>query len=858
MMTTLLLSCLLSAAPQSAFLPRARPYDAQHYRLDVRLEDDGAYKNKLTLRLKAVKALTEIELDGYDLKIEMILVDNEAADFKLKYEPATKLGTIAIKPKKPIAAGKEAVVEISYAGKAGAAHMGFFSVTDPETPDALPTYATHLEPMYAQRFFPCNDQPADKATFELFAVVDGRYQVISNGKKEKDETYAEGGKNLRRVHWRQEKAISPYLVALAIGQFEAVEVSPDLPSTLWVLPGRKERTFAASDALKDLVRFQESFTGVKYPWAKLDVVAIPRFFWNGMENASVLFQRDAATVLEHKNEQAGRAAIAGLLSHEIAHQWFGDYVTCKWWDEIWLNEGFATYLGALAADAYLDNEAMEVRSVVGIHDFYFLQERGPRSRPLLGKPGGTPAEAFDSIAYTKGAAVLRMLDHWVGREDFKKSLKAYLEKHALGAASSDDFFKAVFDTTKKQKELQPFKDAWLKKKGYPVIFPETSFEGGKLKVTIRQQPSHADEKGPFVFKLPIVVHRTLEPSFEKAETIVVDKPVVTVAFDVPAGPQWINWNKDGTALVKVNTASISEDQWVDAARNDPDPTWRLLATWVLLGEIGNPDATEERLPTDGALNAIVDVLQKDPSSYVREAVMRHMVATRFKKVPANFSATALALAKRPEALNEDPIGYIRVRRAAMELVGRTENQDGHRYLLDELGKREVDINYLAGFASAAAQINTSAALTTLRGALPVQKARGRPYYRRVVTAFGAFRNPEVVPVLRELTKANAGDNELARDLLDRLGENRPLRETPEFALFLRDLVLDEEAFGEDLRADALGLLDDVKLPAAKDALSAIAAKTASARIKGAAEDTLKANFGVVPGKDDKGKAAPKK
>jgi aminopeptidase N len=858
MINTLALLSVL-AAPPTGLQPKNRPYDAQHYKLEVRQGEAGVFSNTMTATLKATKAMPEIELDAYDLKITAVKVDGEAAEFKESNAVETRTGVVKIKPKKAIAAGKEAVVEIAYSVTAGTSNNGFFTATEPDLANALPGYFTHFEPNYAQRFMPVNDTPADKATSEILAIVDGRYQVVSNGRKEKDETFAEEGKNLRRVQWKQDVAHSPYLIALAIAQYEQVLVTDDIPATMWVPPGTKDRAFVAVDVMKGLYNFQVGFTGTKFPFAKLDVVSVPRFFFGGMENTSVIFERTSRLLVDHKNDQLARTQIVGLLSHEMAHQYFGDWVTCEWWDEVWLNEGFATYLGDMAWDDYNDNDEAEVNRATDLVDGYFIEEDGPHSHPLVVK--GIPGEdAFDGTSYTKGANVLRMLELWIGKPEMKKVMKAYLEKNGGKTVTSNDFFKAVFETTKKEKELKAFKESWLTKKGYPVVFAETSFGGGKLTVTIRQQPNHGSEKGPFTFKLPIVIHRAQEPSYTQEETITVDKPEVKVTFDVPAAPQWINWNKNFGALAKINPTSVSEEQWVDAARNDPDPVWRLLATWQLLGELGNKQLRAETLPTDSAMGAIMDVLTKDGSPYVREAVLQRLANTRFKKLPSVFAAPLLALAKRPEGLNEDPSGYIRVRNMAMEALGRVDSPDGHKWILEELAKREIDINYLGAFAASAARISSPASLGTLRAALVTQKGRGAGYYRRAISGLASGTSVDVLPLIKEVLKGNPGNNEIGRKVTDGLWGNHELRETQEFASLVQSVVLDEKSFNDEFRSDMLSFLDDVKYESAKQALTEIVAKSTNAQIKGAAQRTLTANFPAPPpaAKDPKAKDPKKK
>jgi aminopeptidase N len=851
MIASLLVIAALGAKPNASFQPKNRPYDAISYRLDVKLLDDDAFNNKLTLVLKPKRALAEVELDAYNLEIQTVTVDGAPATFKTKADTALRLGTLTLKPAKALAANKEAKVEITYSGKAQTEHQGLFKV-DGAGPDGAPAYFTMFEPYYAQQFFPNNDDPSDKALTEVHAVVDSRYTVLSNGRKEKDEVFTEGGKNLRRVSWRQDQPQSTYLLAIAIGEYEGVDVGGDTPATVWVRPGSLDRAFVAQDSTRAIIAAEAAYTGVKFPWAKADQVAVPRFFWGGMENTSLIFNRENNMVLPHKNDIATRPHVVQLIAHEMAHQWFGDYVTCKWWDDTWLNEGFATWLGPIAADQYLESDYVELERAWSLLVEYFHDEDGPRSHPLVGKNAPSPEEVFDGVSYEKGAQVLRMLEVWLGKPEMKKAIKAYLEKYAHQNATSDDFFKVVFDSSKKGKELQGFKDSWLKKRGYPIISPEASFADGKLTVTVKQVPNHLDEKGAFVFKLPIVIHRDSEPKYSQDAMITVDQNTVTTKIDVPAAPEWINWNKDLGALAKINTSSISEEQWVNGARHDPDPVWRTLAAWTLLGELGNPEMKEETKPTDAAFGAVLDVLTQDPSPYVREALMNKLRLTRWKKLPSELGAPVLKLAKRPEGLPEDPIGTVLVRKAAMALLGKIDFLEGRQYVLAELAKKDTDINYLPGFARAAALIANDDSIGVLRAAVAKQKDRGYPFYKATAEALMSTQNVSAMgPVMDEI-KANLGNAEIMRFMIWELNDNFVLKSAPEFPGRIRDFVLDDKGASLDVKMRLLGLLDDVKTKEAKEALNLIADKSPFERTKGMAKQLLDSNFKLADAK------APKK
>ncbi|MBX5481161.1 MAG: M1 family metallopeptidase [Myxococcaceae bacterium] len=832
---------VIALSQASAAAPASRPYDAQHYRIELRLKEDGAFENTVQVTLMPTRALGTVDLDSYGLDIQSVTQDGAEVPFTVKDDPAARSGVLTLKPKKALAAKKPVTFEIRYQGKAAqSGNAGFFTVKDADA-SLPPYYFTQFEPDYARRFFPCNDRPDDKATFELFAVVGGDQVVISNGRKTKDEAFTDQGKALRRVEWKQEQPIPPYLVAVAIGRFEPIEIPAAAKATLWVPPGRQDRTFTAQDVTTSHLSFEQAFVGVKYPWAKFDQVAVPRFIWGGMENASVVFARDNALVLDDKNHIAGRTRISSLIAHEMAHQWFGDLVTCKSWADIWLNEGFATYLTWKAEDDYYDSDMVEVGRAILTWDDYFRAEDGPRSHPLAMK-AGEGADAFDAISYTKGALVVRMLEDWVGTDRFKAGIKAYLEKYAHSNASSADFFDTFQKATGTEKELKGFRNAWLYKRGYPVITPTVQWTGEKLKVTIRQKPNHADERGPFVFKLPVVFHRDTTPSYTKKEVILVDQSEVTVDVELPAAPNWINWNEGGSALVKIHGPAIAEQQWTAAARHDPDPVWRTRAVFELLGTQIDPDAREQVKPTDAAMDAVQYVLTKDPSPWVREAVLSQMARSQWKRLPSELGESVLALAKRPTGMGEDALGVVRVRRAALMALGKFDYKPGREYLFEQTLKPDLEINYFPAAARGTAHVGDSEALATLRAGIHNAKAKGYEIYKYAVPALGAFTSPEVIPLIRSVLADNAGDNALVSDLVVAMHQNRILLSAPELAGLVKSFVLEDQHFGDDLKARFVRLLDEVKTKDAKEALLAIAEKSDSAELQKSARQVLAKNF----------------
>jgi HEAT repeat protein len=225
----------------------------------------------------------------------------------------------------------------------------------------------------------------------------------------------------------------------------------------------------------------------------------------------------------------------------------------------------------------------------------------------------------------------------------------------------------------------------------------------------------------------------------------------------------------------------------------------------------------------------------------------------------DFAVIGLKLAKKPENLNDDPLGYMRVRGAALEMLGKTEAPEGHAYILEQLGKREIDINFLGAFAGGAARINTAAALASLKSAIVTQKGRGYPFFRRTAEALGSMEGPEVIASIKELLMQNASNPELTRQLFNRLADNKALRDNPDFAPMIAVLVTDDAFNGDDIREMMLASLDDVKTGVAKEALLDVVKNSKSEQVKSSAKKVLDANFPAAPApapvKDAK---APKK
>jgi aminopeptidase N len=452
-----------------------------HYQLSLDpsiAEKKFSGEETITLRLSA--PAKEIVLNSLDLEILDASVNSsgKALDANVIYDKPSEMAHFEFP--ETIPAG-EAQLHLKFSGKLTEGLRGLYLSKSSRREYAV----TQFEGTYARMMFPCFDEPSFKATFDLRVSADRGDTAISNGHIVKDEPLAN---SRHEITFSTSPRMSTYLVALAIGDWQCLSRTVDgVPIRVCAVPEKKDYGAFGLDVAAHSIQFYDQWYGIKYPFGKLDMLAIPDYEWGGMENTASIFYRDTALLLDEKNASIFRKrGQATTIAHEIAHQWFGDLVTAAWWDDIWLNEGFATWLSIKPIEAWHpewrleDDAAAQAQRIIGADSL-------SSARAIHGNPS-TPSEIkemFDGITYEKGAAVLRMLESYVGPESFRKGVNAYLAAHANGNATSSDFWQAEAQAS--GKPVDKIMPTFVLQPGVPMLSLSASCVAGSETLELKQQ-----------------------------------------------------------------------------------------------------------------------------------------------------------------------------------------------------------------------------------------------------------------------------------------------------------------------------------------------------------------------------------
>ncbi len=539
----------------------SRVCDIQHYRIELELDiKTKSIKGQCSIRLVALgRARHYFELDAVEMQITRVSADDD----DLQYTHDGRC--LRIHFAEELALGKVCTVDIDY--QATPRRGIYFVGPDQHYPDKPEQVWTQGQDEDSRYWFPCFDSPIQKATSEVIATIPEDWFALSNGVLVSDNK----AKGKRTQHWQLDVPHSCYLITLAAAEFAEVKTKwNEIEVSYYVQPERKEDCIRTLAKTPEMIELFSKLFGVRYPYNKYAQVFVADFIFGGMENTTATTLTDSVLLDE-------RAAVdfhmESLVCHELAHQWFGDLLTCRDWGEGWLNEGFATYSEYLWRHHEEGRDAAAL-TLAAFTDAYLAEDRNRYRRSIVTKRYKDPLDIFDRHLYDKAGRVVHMLRCVLGDDDFFASIRHYLETNRGGVVETRDLAKAIDTTTGRC--LDWFFDQWLiRGSGHPVIKAAFQWhaETSILAVTI-EQVHETDDKTP-VFRIPTCIRVVVDG-------VTTDHPVELCdarhgfTFSCLAEPEQVIFDP-GKHILGELTSTKTPAQWLAQLREAEEGIDRIYA-----------------------------------------------------------------------------------------------------------------------------------------------------------------------------------------------------------------------------------------------------------------------------------------
>lgn len=422
-----------------------------------------------------------LTLNAVNTTFASVTVDDGTARADIALDARAETATFTFA--QPLGVGPHKL-RVEFAAQINKFDRGFFFVDYPTDNGVKRLFTSKLEPSDARRIFPCWDEPAFKARFALTVTVPRNFLAVGNMPVVREAPLES---NLKQVVFATTPAMSTYLFVLTVGELERITAEVDGVTVGVVATAGKaaKGQFALDSGVKLLSWFNDYF-GVKYPLPKLDLIAVPGGFGGAMENwGGITFFESRLLFDPATNPDSARRGIFGIIAHEMAHQWFGDLVTMAWWDNLWLNEGFATWMATKASEQFYPQWQSWLNGYAQKQLALALDAR--RTSHPIQQPIADESEAmvaFDAITYNKGQALIRMLENYLGETAFRDGIRAYMAAHAYSNSTTADLWQALESVA--HKPVTGIAASFTEQDGVPLITAETSCSGDEQRLTLRQ------------------------------------------------------------------------------------------------------------------------------------------------------------------------------------------------------------------------------------------------------------------------------------------------------------------------------------------------------------------------------------
>jgi puromycin-sensitive aminopeptidase len=520
-------------------------------RYDLALEPDldaATFNGSEAVVVEVVEPVDEIVLNAADLGVGPGRLEGPNGTLEvstIRRDPETERAHLLLSG---TAEPGEWTLHLAFSGSLSDQLQGFYRSTYEDDAGATRTIATtQFESTDARRAFPCWDEPDLKAVFGVTLVAAEDHLAISNGPEVEREATGDGRV---RIRFADTMPMSTYLVAFVVGPLEATEpVDVDgVPLRIVHRPGKGDLAPFASEVGAFCLRYFADYYGIAYPDAKVDMVGLPDFAQGAMENLGCVTYRESLLLVDPaKATQPEIATVADVIAHELAHMWFGDLVTMRWWNGIWLNEAFATLMELLAVDAYRpdwERWSQFLRSRAIAFEVDALESTRSIEYPV--RSPDDAAGMFDILTYTKGAAVLRMLEQYLGAERFRDGIRRYLDEHRFGNTQTHDLWDAIEKAT--DEPVRRIMDGWIWQGGYPLV--SARLRDGKLELDQRRYLISGGDDDT-VWDVPLLVRTA-----EGIEPVLIEPGGISIT--VPAdGPVVVNAGVHAFVRVEYDDALLA-------------------------------------------------------------------------------------------------------------------------------------------------------------------------------------------------------------------------------------------------------------------------------------------------------------
>ncbi len=385
--------------------------------------------------------------------------------------------------------------------------------------------ATQMEPVDARRMFPCWDEPVFRATFELTATIPEKWLAMSNMPIERERVVA--GAGTKQVTFKRTPSMASYLVVFAAGELEALEDEAEgVKLRILCTEGKRESARYAMESTKKILKYYNDYFGVKYPLPKLDQLATPGGFSGAMENWGGIIYNEGALLFDPKtSSEQTRERVFAVIAHEMAHQWFGDLVTMAWWDNLWLNEGFASWMGSKISNDLNPTWQVWLRADKAKEQVMPLDARkGTHPIQQIVRTEEEANAAFDEITYTKGQSFLRMLEAYLGADVFRDGMRIYMKRHQFSNTTTENLWQALEEGS--GKPVRAIAAGWTTQPGFPVVKIAAECKDGLHALTLTQErfTLHDPNAAPLTWKVP-VKFGIVDDVSASSQVLLEDKPL---------------------------------------------------------------------------------------------------------------------------------------------------------------------------------------------------------------------------------------------------------------------------------------------------------------------------------------------